>query len=109
MASGDRLKLITALTNPKSQNPRQRKTGLQQPPSTSTKSLKPADRRKTYLITSPDSVSILSSREEVPHAHRIEVESRAPASTTTKVNLIPYLAFHMERVRLYTFKTTGMY
>ena len=42
-------------------------------------SLKLADRRKTYLKTSPDSVSILSAREKVPITHRMEVESRAPS------------------------------
>ena len=77
MAVGDWPKLIAALANPKSQNPRQRKTGPEPPQSTSTESLKPADRRKTYLIISPDSVSILSAREEVPSAHRVEGESRA--------------------------------
>ena len=57
-------------------------TGLPPPPTSSISCLKPADRRKTYLITAPDSVSILSTREEVPRVHRVEVESCAPYATS---------------------------
>ena len=78
VANGDWPKLIAALTNPKSQNPQQRKTGPQLLPSTSMNAFKPTDRRETYLINPPNSVSILSAREEVPSAHHVEVESRAP-------------------------------
>ena len=85
VARGDWPKLIAALANPKSQNLRQRKTGPQPPPSTSTIPLKPAERSKTYLINVPDSVSILSAREEVPSAHYVEVESRAPFSSSSSL------------------------
>ena len=60
-------------------NSHEEKTGLPPPPTSSISCLKPADRRKTYLITPPDSVSILSTQEEVPRAHRVEAECCAPA------------------------------
>ena len=63
---------------PNPTNSHEEKTGLPPPPTSSISCLKPADRRKTYLKTPPDSVSILSTREEVPRAHRVEVESCAP-------------------------------
>ena len=57
-----------------------------QPPLTSRmKDSKTATRGKTYLITSPDSISILSTGEEVTKVHREEVESHAPACVSAKM------------------------
>ena len=63
---------------PNPTNSHKQKTGSPPPPTSSTKGLTPAHRRETYLITSTDSVSILSTREEVLRVHRVEVKSCAP-------------------------------
>ena len=74
--------------SPNLTNSHREKTGSPLPPTSSMKGPKPANRRKTYLITSPYSVSILSTREEVHRAHRVEVESCTPHTIIAIVNTI---------------------
>ena len=82
-------------------------TGLPAPPTSCMKGLKPADRRKTYLITSAISVSILSTREEVPQAHRVEVGSRALTIVVQFSYLPSHLPYHVLRMLIIDEVTSG--
>ena len=85
VASGDWSKLIAAVPIPKSHEFPRRENGSASTPDVKYERLQARRQKETYLITSPDSVSILSTQEEVLRAHRVEVESRAPMSMLGKL------------------------